>query len=82
MHLGPKNTLYPYVFTFLLHVVAQFGSKVHFLSEKRQILLKAAPSAPSFGRLAPKLMPPQSEIIGGAEYGVLAGLGGCPPMPP
>ena len=82
VHFGPRNTLYPHVFTFYFIFMSNLAQKFIFSVKKRQIFLKAAPSAPNFGRFAPKIVPQNPKLLG-AESGVLAGLGGgCPQCPP
>ena len=80
--LPPKNTLYLYVFTFYCIFMLNLDQKFTFTVKKRDIFLKKAPSAPNFGRLAPKILPPQPRIFGGDKPYLLPTLGVQPPRRP
>ena len=46
------------------HFYAKLGPKAHFYREKRKYFLKKTPSAPNFGRPAPKILPPWVGTVG------------------
>ena len=63
--MGMKKLFIFLYFHFSLHLYAQFGSKIHFLSEKTPNFSKKAPSAPKFWALRVQNFVGQPQSIGG-----------------